>query len=132
MCAAILDMARRCVRPLSSFLRRCVATQHAFQVAPPGVCDTDEAAVHAEACVAKQLMYHNENGDSVMTAHCHLTRGFCCGKGCRHCPYGHFSYTSERLNRIRQPVVLGSARLKWRHVSSRPPSRRARPSMFVV
>ncbi|MEI6256160.1 MAG: DUF5522 domain-containing protein [Planctomycetota bacterium] len=28
-----------------------------------------------------------ENGLLVYTATYHLKRGFCCGSGCRHCPY---------------------------------------------
>jgi len=28
-----------------------------------------------------------ENGLLVFTAAHHLARGFCCGSGCRHCPY---------------------------------------------
>ena len=28
-----------------------------------------------------------ENGLVVFTAAHHLKRGFCCGSGCRHCPY---------------------------------------------
>ncbi len=28
-----------------------------------------------------------ENGLLVFTAAHHLTRGYCCGSGCRHCPY---------------------------------------------
>ena len=31
--------------------------------------------------------YYIENGYSVFTAAFHLKRGFCCGNGCRHCPY---------------------------------------------
>jgi hypothetical protein len=27
------------------------------------------------------------SGLMVLTAHVHLTRGFCCGNGCRECPY---------------------------------------------
>ena len=32
--------------------------------------------------------YFNENGLMVFTAKYHLKRGFCCGSGCKHCPYG--------------------------------------------
>ena len=32
--------------------------------------------------------YYFENGLMVMTAHYLKRRGFCCGNGCRHCPYG--------------------------------------------
>lgn len=31
--------------------------------------------------------YYWEDGKMVFTAHYHLRRGFCCGSGCRHCPY---------------------------------------------
>ena len=31
--------------------------------------------------------WHLENGLLVYTAAYHLKRGFCCGSGCRHCPY---------------------------------------------
>jgi hypothetical protein len=31
--------------------------------------------------------YYFENGLMVLTAHFLLERGFCCGNGCRHCPY---------------------------------------------
>jgi hypothetical protein len=31
--------------------------------------------------------YYFENGLMVLTAHFLLRRGYCCGNGCRHCPY---------------------------------------------
>jgi len=31
--------------------------------------------------------YYFENGLLVYTAVYHLKRGWCCGSGCRHCPY---------------------------------------------
>ncbi|MBA3440133.1 MAG: hypothetical protein H0T92_09735, partial [Pyrinomonadaceae bacterium] len=31
--------------------------------------------------------YYWENGLIVFTARYHLARGYCCGSGCRHCPY---------------------------------------------
>jgi hypothetical protein len=31
--------------------------------------------------------YYFENGLLVMTAAYHRKRGYCCGSGCRHCPY---------------------------------------------
>lgn len=31
--------------------------------------------------------YYNEEGFIVLTELYHLNRGFCCGKGCRHCAY---------------------------------------------
>ena len=35
----------------------------------------------------KDLDYYLEDGRYVFTAHFHLMRGYCCGSGCRHCPY---------------------------------------------
>jgi len=31
--------------------------------------------------------YYDELGRMVFTAHYLLQRGYCCGSGCRHCPY---------------------------------------------
>jgi len=31
--------------------------------------------------------YINEDGLMVFTAKYHLKRGYCCGNGCKHCPY---------------------------------------------
>jgi Family of unknown function (DUF5522) len=31
--------------------------------------------------------YYFENGLMVLTAHFLKNRGYCCGNGCRHCPY---------------------------------------------
>jgi hypothetical protein len=32
--------------------------------------------------------YYLEGQNMVFTAAYHLKRGYCCGSGCRHCPYG--------------------------------------------
>ncbi len=31
--------------------------------------------------------YYIENGKYVFTSHYLKTKGYCCGSGCRHCPY---------------------------------------------
>lgn len=31
--------------------------------------------------------FYYENGKKVMTKEYHLKRGYCCGSGCRHCPF---------------------------------------------
>ena len=40
--------------------------------------------------------YYNEQGFMVLTAHYLLQRGFCCGNGCRHCPYGYEAVPEPR------------------------------------
>jgi hypothetical protein len=38
--------------------------------------------------LVKGVDYYVENGRWVFTAAFLLRRGYCCGSGCRHCPYG--------------------------------------------
>ena len=33
--------------------------------------------------------YFNEDGFIVLTEKYHLEKGFCCGNGCKHCPYNY-------------------------------------------
>lgn len=33
--------------------------------------------------------YYNETGCIVLTAKYHQERGYCCGYGCKHCPYDY-------------------------------------------
>lgn len=33
--------------------------------------------------------YFNEKGYTVLTAKYLLDRGYCCGNGCKHCPYNY-------------------------------------------
>ena len=35
--------------------------------------------------------FYREGAAIVFTARYHLRRGYCCGSGCRHCPYGDAS-----------------------------------------
>lgn len=35
----------------------------------------------------EEPLFYWENGLMVFTAAYHLKRGYCCGNGCRHCPY---------------------------------------------
>lgn len=45
-------------------------------------------AAHGEAVLAGEPMYSDpDSGFSVFTAVALAARGFCCGSGCRHCPY---------------------------------------------
>jgi hypothetical protein len=38
--------------------------------------------------------YLNDQGLMVLTQKYHLERGYCCGNGCRHCPY-HYEAVPE-------------------------------------
>ncbi|MGZ5219116.1 MAG: DUF5522 domain-containing protein [Chitinophagaceae bacterium] len=52
--------------------------------------------------------YINEEGLLVLTEKYHLERGYCCGNGCRHCPY-EFERVPEpkRTELIRQSTENG-------------------------
>ncbi len=40
--------------------------------------------------------FYYENGYIVFTEKYHLEKGYCCGNGCRHCPY-HFEAIPEPI-----------------------------------
>lgn len=48
--------------------------------------------------------YYNADGYVVLTEKFHLERGYCCGNGCRHCPYGY--------ERVPEPKKTELLRLK--------------------
>ncbi|HEV3415147.1 MAG TPA: DUF5522 domain-containing protein [Puia sp.] len=54
--------------------------------------------------------YYNEDGLMVLTEKFHLDRGYCCGNGCRHCPYDYDRVPEPRRSELR---------------TQRPPERRA-------
>ena len=50
--------------------------------------------------------YYSEKGWMVMTEKFHLERGYCCGNGCRHCPYDY-----ERVPEPRRTEYLENRRI---------------------
>ncbi len=46
--------------------------------------------------------YYLENGNWVFTAKYLLRRGYCCGSGCRHCPYGYVEQESGAGESLRR------------------------------
>lgn len=60
----------------------------------PSRCDPSRSdyeaiiAAHEGATIAGESTYRDpSSGLMVLTAATHLTRGYCCESGCRHCPY---------------------------------------------
>jgi len=49
--------------------------------------------------------YINEEGLMVLTEKYHLERGYCCGNGCKHCPYQY-----ERVPEPKRSELLKQAR----------------------
>ena len=50
-------------------------------------CLCPQCLAAAEPQAAPEPDFYMESGFVVFTAAYHLRRGFCCGSGCRHCPY---------------------------------------------
>ena len=44
--------------------------------------------------------YLNEKGLLVFTARYLLRRGYCCGAGCRHCPYGYEAVPEPKRSKL--------------------------------
>lgn len=49
--------------------------------------NTQPAKARESSKVIEGVDYYFEDGLMVLTAHFLLKRGYCCGNGCRHCPY---------------------------------------------
>jgi len=50
--------------------------------------------------------YFDKSGLMVFTEKYHLQRGFCCGNGCRHCPYNY-----ENVPDLKKRELLRKSRL---------------------
>ena len=47
--------------------------------------------------------YYNEQGYVVLTEKYHLEKGFCCGNGCRHCPYNYEAVPEPKRSELVSP-----------------------------
>lgn len=74
---------------MSKYLRReDVPKPHFTRLNPEHPRYNEICEVHINACIGGQDTYIDPGtGYIVITALSHLNRGYCCGKGCRHCPY---------------------------------------------
>jgi hypothetical protein len=44
--------------------------------------------------------FYYENGFVVLSEKYHLERGYCCGNGCRHCPYEYINVAEPRRSEL--------------------------------
>jgi hypothetical protein len=51
--------------------------------------------------------YYNDNGFIVMTEKYHLERGFCCGNGCKHCPYNYEKVPEPKRSELLKKMEHG-------------------------
>ena len=45
--------------------------------------------------------YINEDGLVVLTEKYHLEKGYCCGNGCRHCPYSYENVPGPKRSELK-------------------------------
>ena len=57
----------------------------------------------------KQSYVDPSTGYNAMSQLMHQKRGYCCGNGCRHCPYGHVNVNPRRKSTITAPLTCGLA-----------------------
>lgn len=46
--------------------------------------------------------YFNEDGNMVLTEHYLLNRGYCCGNGCKHCPFHYENVPEPKRTQLRK------------------------------
>ena len=46
--------------------------------------------------------YYNEEGKMVLTAHYLTNRGYCCGNGCKHCPFDYQNVSEPKRTLLRK------------------------------
>lgn len=64
------------------------------------------AKLHEDSCQEGKLTYDDpETGYMVFTELAHKKRGFCCGSGCRHCPFSHEN-VGDKSKKIQQPAIM--------------------------
>jgi hypothetical protein len=44
--------------------------------------------------------YYDENGYFVFTEKYHLQKGYCCGNGCKHCPYDFINVPEPKRSEL--------------------------------
>jgi Family of unknown function (DUF5522) len=51
--------------------------------------------------------YYSEEGYVVLTEKYHLQKGYCCGNGCRHCPYNFENVPEPKRSTLLKPLING-------------------------
>ena len=49
--------------------------------------------------------YLDEKGWVVLTKQFHLERGYCCGLGCRNCPYNYENVPEDKRKELRESKI---------------------------
>lgn len=67
----------------------------------------DIEEIHALAVKQGQKQYIDPGtGYTVFSQLFMIERGWCCGSGCRHCPFGHQNLPTERKCKVKPPIIV--------------------------
>lgn len=50
--------------------------------------------------LVEHIDFYYEKGCVVFTEHYHLQKGYCCGMGCRHCPFDYESVPEPKRSEL--------------------------------
>jgi hypothetical protein len=50
--------------------------------------------------------YYNADGLIVLTEKYHLQRGYCCGNGCKHCPYNYQNVPGPKRSELKKAKAI--------------------------
>jgi Family of unknown function (DUF5522) len=53
--------------------------------------------------------YYNEEGYMVLTEKYHLDKGYCCGNGCKHCPFDFENVPEPRKTAMKESLSSGKS-----------------------
>jgi Family of unknown function (DUF5522) len=58
-----------------------------------------------EKLIEGEDFYYSEEGYIVLTEKYHLEKGYCCGNGCRHCPYEFENVPEPHKSQLQQNKI---------------------------
>jgi hypothetical protein len=58
-----------------------------------------------EKLIEGEDFYYSEEGYIVLTEKYHLEKGYCCGNGCRHCPYDFENVPEPHKSQLQQNKI---------------------------
>ncbi len=59
----------------------------------------------ADELIEGKDFYYNSDGYIVLTEKYHLDKGFCCGNGCKHCPFKYEAVPEPKRSELLQQTT---------------------------
>jgi hypothetical protein len=62
----------------------------------------------SNSLIEQEDFYYDEDGFIVLTERYHLNNGYCCGHGCRHCPYEYENVPEPKKSELKPLTPKGN------------------------